>query len=315
MWFKKNKWKVILPVVIVLALAAAFYFGGSSPANRGWSVSAREEAAPQGENTAAEETAPEAAAPETEPPETEPAAAPEETPAAPPAEAEAEPSPAPVEEDPAPGEEAPVTEEPAPETEPETEPQAETEPAPEPEPTLPAGQEPEEEASSGHAAVETEAPQPLPAEDPPAPAEQEPAPEPEAPATVTLSVSCATVLGHMDWLDPDKTELIPADGWVLAPTELELTEGESVFDLLRRAARDSGLHLEYSEAPLYGTVYIEGIGNLYEMDCGGSSGWMYAVNGWFPNYGCSQYYPEAGDVIAFQYTCDLGDDIGGSNFG
>ena len=216
----------------------------------------------------------------------------------------------PVEEAPAPVEEATVTEEPAPETAPETEPQAETEPAPEAEPTLPAGQEPEEEASSGHAAEETEAPQPLPEEEPPAPAEPEPAPEPEAPTTVTLSVSCATVLGHMDWLDPDKTELIPSDGWMLAPTELELTEGESVFELLRRAARDSGLHLEYSETPAYGTVYIEGIGNLYEMDCGGSSGWMYAVNGWFPNYGCSQYFPEAGDVIAFQYTCDLGDDIG-----
>lgn len=315
MWFKKNKWKVILPVVIVLALAAAFYFGGSSPANRGWSVSAREDAAPQEEAvrpTDAPEVA-ETAASETEPAEAEPEAAPEATPAAPPAGTEAEPSYAPAAEpSPAPvSEEAPVTEEPAPETEPETAPQAETEPAPVAEPTLPAGQAPEQDASPGLVAEETEAPQPLPEEEPPAPTET----EPEAPATVTLSVSCATVLDHMDWLDPDKTELIPADGWMLAPTELELTEGESVFDLLRRAARDSGLHLEYSEAPAYGTVYVEGIGNLYEMDCGGSSGWMYAVNGWFPNYGCSQYFPEAGDVIAFQYTCDLGDDIGGSNFG
>ena len=49
------------------------------------------------------------------------------------------------------------------------------------------------------------------------------------------------------------------------------------------------------------------------MDCGGSSGWMYSVNGWFPNYGCSQYVLQPGDVLCLLYTCDLGKDIGGSN--
>ena len=43
--------------------------------------------------------------------------------------------------------------------------------------------------------------------------------------------------------------------------------------------------------------YIEGINNLYEFDCGEQSGWMYSVNGWFPNYGCSRYQLKDGDVV------------------
>lgn len=40
---------------------------------------------------------------------------------------------------------------------------------------------------------------------------------------------------------------------------------------------------------MYNSAYIEGINNLYEFDCGSLSGWMYKVNEWFPNYGCSRY--------------------------
>ena len=39
---------------------------------------------------------------------------------------------------------------------------------------------------------------------------------------------------------------------------------------------------------------------------------MYNVNGWFPNYGCSRYALQDGDVIRWRYTCDLGADVGGS---
>ena len=69
--------------------------------------------------------------------------------------------------------------------------------------------------------------------------------------------------------------------------------------------------MEFSETPLYGSTYIEGIGNLYEFDCGALSGWMYRVNGTFPNYGCSSYILSDGDVVEWVYTCDLGKDVGG----
>ena len=70
---------------------------------------------------------------------------------------------------------------------------------------------------------------------------------------------------------------------------MEFTEGESVFDVLKRVCRENKIHMEFSETPVYQSAYIEGIGNLYEFDCGEGSGWMYRVNGEFPNYGCSRY--------------------------
>ena len=58
-------------------------------------------------------------------------------------------------------------------------------------------------------------------------------------------------------------------------------------------------------------AYVEGIHNLYEFDCGALSGWMYKVNGWYPNYGSSRYQLKDGDVVEWRFTCDLGNDIGG----
>ena len=86
--------------------------------------------------------------------------------------------------------------------------------------------------------------------------------------------------------------------WILKPVTVTFTEGESVFDVLRRVCRDNGIHMEFKSTPAYNSAYIEGIGNLYEFDAGELSGWMYSVNGWFPNYGCSRYQLQSGDVYA-----------------
>ena len=53
--------------------------------------------------------------------------------------------------------------------------------------------------------------------------------------------------------------------------------------------------------------------NLGEFDFASGSGWMYSVNGVFPNYGFSNYYPQDGDVIRLQFTLCLGKDLGGSD--
>ena len=34
----------------------------------------------------------------------------------------------------------------------------------------------------------------------------------DAPLTCTISISCATILEHLDELDPEKVELVPEDG-------------------------------------------------------------------------------------------------------
>lgn len=111
-------------------------------------------------------------------------------------------------------------------------------------------------------------------------------------------------------LKSSKAEFVPSDGWILAPTEVEFTEGESVHDVLQRVCKEAGIQMESSFTPAYNSAYVEGINNLYEFDCGELSGWMFSVNGWYPNYGCSKYTVNAGDEIWWVYTCDLGKDVG-----
>ena len=140
-----------------------------------------------------------------------------------------------------------------------------------------------------------------------------PIPEPETKKlTCTISISCSTILNNMDSLEAGKEGLGPSGGYLLGSTAVTFTEGESVYDVLRRVTQENGIHMEASFTPIYHSVYIEGIGNLYEFDCGSLSGWMYSVNGWFPNYGCSSYILADGDVVSWVYTCDLGADVGGA---
>ena len=127
----------------------------------------------------------------------------------------------------------------------------------------------------------------------------------------TLSISCATILDNMDKCDKNKRELVPEDGWILPPTEVTFFEGESVFQVLKRTCKQKGIHMEFENTPIYNSANIEGINNLYEFDVGELSGWMYSVNGWYPNYGCSRYALKDGDVVEWRYTCDLGFDVGG----
>lgn len=180
-------------------------------------------------------------------------------------------------------------------TEPEPLPEQPEDPVEQPEPETPA-----EQPSSPETPVEPETP--------PAP---EPEPDPET-FTVTLSVRCDTILQNRDKLKPEKLALLPENGVLFAAKEVTVNRGESVFHLLQREMKRAKIHLEFENTPLYQSAYIEGIGNLYEYDCGEQSGWMYRVNGVFPGYGCSKYQLKAGDVVEWVYTCDLGRDVGGS---
>ena len=129
--------------------------------------------------------------------------------------------------------------------------------------------------------------------------------------TCTFSIECSTILNNLDMLDPEKLEMVPSNGVILATVSVTFCEGESVFDVLQRICKDYNIHMEAEWTPIYNSAYVEGIHNLYEFDCGALSGWMYKVNGWYPNYGSSRYQLKDGDVVEWRYTCDLGNDVGG----
>ena len=140
--------------------------------------------------------------------------------------------------------------------------------------------------------------------------------QPETPSTpsgpsCTISISCHTILDNMDMCNESKQSLVPSDGVILSTTTVTFEDGDTVYDVLQRVCRDNGIHMDSIWTTTYNSAYVKGIANLYEFDVGEGSGWMYKVNGWFPNYGCSSYTLKNGDVICWVYTCDLGDDVGG----
>ncbi len=159
--------------------------------------------------------------------------------------------------------------------------------------------------SGGSNGVSSEGPSP---EDGGAPV----APAPSA-KTCTIEIRCDTILDNMGDLASGKDVYVPANGVILATSTVEFAEGDTVVDVLRAVCSAANIQLEYSFTPVYNSYYIEGINNLYEFDCGNQSGWMFKVNGWFPNYGSSSYVVQDGDVIVWCYTCKgFGADLGAS---
>lgn len=127
----------------------------------------------------------------------------------------------------------------------------------------------------------------------------------------TIEIRCDTILNNMDNLSDGKEAYVPENGCILSTSTVDFSEGETVFDILERVCSYAGIQLEYSWSPVFDSYYIEGMNHLYEFDCGNESGWMYKVNGWYPNYGCSAYTLNDGDVIVWTYTCNgLGADVG-----
>ncbi len=122
--------------------------------------------------------------------------------------------------------------------------------------------------------------------------------KPDAIGTVTLSVRCDRVP------ELDKIDHLPDDGVMLTTETYQIEAGETVYDILTEAARRHGLHVDASG--IGESVYIRGIGHLYEFDHGDLSGWTYYVNGVSPSKGCGSYILSDGDEIVFDYTLTIG---------
>ena len=73
-------------------------------------------------------------------------------------------------------------------------------------------------------------------------------------------------------------------------------EGATVYDALRAL----GLSVN-AYGTSYGT-YVAAIGGLAEKEHGGTSGWMYSVNGVTPNTACSNYVLSNGDRVVWYYV-------------
>ena len=126
--------------------------------------------------------------------------------------------------------------------------------------------------------------------------------EPDVPAgTAVISIRCDTIAGSAG------SSVVPEDGTVLEPTEIAFAEGETVYDLLVRAVRKFGIHMDSSGSG--GMVYVSGIAHIYEFEYGELSGWMFYVNGVSSPVGCASYRLCDGDRVEWMYSRNIGKDL------
>ncbi|MGN0594559.1 MAG: DUF4430 domain-containing protein [Hominimerdicola sp.] len=119
--------------------------------------------------------------------------------------------------------------------------------------------------------------------------------------TVTITIRCDTIIGKSN------KEYIPEDGIILEVSEIEIEEGETVYDVLSEITAKKKIHIETTGNS--DSIYVQGISNIYEFDFGDLSGWIYCVNGEKASVSCSDYKLSDGDEIEWLYTCKLGEDI------
>ena len=124
-------------------------------------------------------------------------------------------------------------------------------------------------------------------------------PQREIIGSVTLCILCDAVSG--------KDTHIASDGIVLDTVTIDIESGDSVYDVLKKAANEYSLVL--NTRGRQNSVYIVGINNINEFDFGNTSGWTYWVNGERPTLSCSAFKLKDGDTVEWHYSLSLGADI------
>ena len=120
----------------------------------------------------------------------------------------------------------------------------------------------------------------------------------------TIDITCHHLVEQGDKLDANVKKYVPKNGVILSTEEVTVPQGSTVYDVLNQVCRSKSIKVDAEYTKIYETYYIKGIANLYEMQAGDMSGWMYTVNQVTPNVGCSSYTLKDGDVIHWIYTCD-----------
>lgn len=117
----------------------------------------------------------------------------------------------------------------------------------------------------------------------------------------SITIECKSILNNMDDLKSGHESYVPKNGIMLDNYKATLKSKSTVYDLLKKACNDKGI--TYTARDSMYSVYIVGINNIDEFDCGKDSGWMYSVNGSFPNVSVDSKKLKDGDKVVFTYTC------------
>ena len=113
-------------------------------------------------------------------------------------------------------------------------------------------------------------------------------------------------------------------GSIVPMTRVPFKIGDTVAAVTLRLLEEKGL-TAYYQGDAFGGFYLEAIGDFTvkgtyyesfgEFDAGVDSGWMITWDDWFINEGASEFTVENNDLVKWQYTCQLGEDIGDPYWG
>lgn len=117
-----------------------------------------------------------------------------------------------------------------------------------------------------------------------------------------ITIECKSILKHLGDLKPGHEKYVPSDGYLLRKYSCTYKSGDTAYDILMRSCAAQHIKIT-AENTVYG-VYIAGINNIDEKDCGDESGWLYSVNGKFPSITCGKQKVKPNDEILFTYTCE-----------
>lgn len=117
----------------------------------------------------------------------------------------------------------------------------------------------------------------------------------------SITIECKSILDNMDDLKKGHESYVPKNGIMLDNYKTTLKSKSTVYDLLKKACKDN--NITYTAKETTYSIYIVGINNIDEFDCGKQSGWMYSVNGSYPNVSADSKKLKDGDKVVFTYTC------------
>ena len=144
--------------------------------------------------------------------------------------------------------------------------------------------------------------------------------------SITLSVEASTI-GLGDLISPRSVDIY--QGLNLAGTVAQFLQ-DNGYEFSNAGTLWDGFYLQYIirsgitngwliPSDLEDAINEDGVmwtnevsaDSLGEFDFTAQSGWMYSVNGQYPNFGMSECYPKDGDVVRIRFTLATGKDIGG----
>lgn len=102
-------------------------------------------------------------------------------------------------------------------------------------------------------------------------------------------------------------------GVIVEATKVPFKPYDTIATVTLRLLKAKGITASYTGSEFSG-FYLSAIDGFGEFSAGSGSGWMVTQNGWFINKGASEFNVQDGDVIKWQYTCQLGKDVGNDSY-